>query len=383
MKCSRKDFREIVSSSRNWTDAHQQLRDTYGIFDKRSIRKRAKRLDVKPLTTKKLSQVKDIPLPALQDGYHVKGTSTLVGPDGETKNQWIKTDKDKEDQLRLLKEFAAGLAEDLRGSSIVSNPPKTSIDCLMANYIEPESHFGMYSWAGETREDYDLNIADDLLRRGAGRLIAAAPPARYALLSGIGDGLHADNQNNETTSGNKLDTDTRWGKVIKKYASFYRWFIEQLAVKHEHVMVKRVKGNHDDHSATAINLMLSFMFENNPRVIIDTGETIIKYHVFGKCLIGITHGDKSKPAALPLLMATDMPKEWGAAEFRYFQTGHIHHLTKKEHPGCVVESFRSIAAKDSWHAGQGYRAGRDMQMIVMHKDFGEVERHTVNLAQLV
>ena len=111
MKCSRKAFRDIVAASRNWTDAYQQLRDKYGIKDKRDVRRRGKRLGVAPLTKKPLSAFKDIPLPAISDGCEVTGTSTLVDTEGKTKIQWVKTDKKKEDQLRLLKEFAAGLAE--------------------------------------------------------------------------------------------------------------------------------------------------------------------------------------------------------------------------------------------------------------------------------
>jgi hypothetical protein len=48
----------------------------------------------------------------------------------------------------------------------------------------------------------------------------------------------------------------------------------------------------------------------------------------------------------------------------------------------VVEAFRTLAARDAWHAGQGYRAGRDMRLLVHHKDFGEVERHRCDIAML-
>jgi hypothetical protein len=54
----------------------------------------------------------------------------------------------------------------------------------------------------------------------------------------------------------------------------------------------------------------------------------------------------------------------------------------KEYRGGVVEYFRTLAARDAWHAGQGYRAGRDMRLIVMHKDYGEVERHRCDVAML-
>ena len=78
-------------------------------------------------------------------------------------------------------------------------------------------------------------------------------------------------------------------------------------------------------------------------------------------------------------MATDRAKDWGETEYRYWATGHIHHDTLKEYPGVKVESFRTIAAKDAYATWNGYRSGQDSKAIVYHKDFGEVERHTVNL----
>ena len=63
-------------------------------------------------------------------------------------------------------------------------------------------------------------------------------------------------------------------------------------------------------------------------------------------------------------------------------SGHVHHQDIKEYRGGVVEYFRTLAARDAWHAGQGYRAGRDMRLIVLHKDHGEVERHRCDVAML-
>lgn len=81
-------------------------------------------------------------------------------------------------------------------------------------------------------------------------------------------------------------------------------------------------------------------------------------------------------------MATDRAKDWGETEFRYLHTGHIHHDTMKEYPGVKVESFRTLAAKDAYATWNGYRSGQDSKAIVYHRDFGEVERHTVNIAMV-
>jgi len=96
-------------------------------------------------------------------------------------------------------------------------------------------------------------------------------------------------------------------------------------------------------------------------------------------LIGSTHGDMAKPDKLPQIMAADKPKEWGSTKHRYWYTGHIHTRNVIESAGCTWESFRTLAAKDAWHSGMGYRSGRDMCCILLHKDFGEVGRNTASL----
>ena len=55
---------------------------------------------------------------------------------------------------------------------------------------------------------------------------------------------------------------------------------------------------------------------------------------------------------------------------------------KKEFSGLTWESFRTLAAKDAWAAGRGYRAGRDMLCIVHHREHGEIERHRVDIGMI-
>ena len=69
---------------------------------------------------------------------------------------------------------------------------------------------------------------------------------------------------------------------------------------------------------------------------------------------------------------------WSETEYRYWMTGHIHHRAIQEYPGCLVESFRVLASNDAWSQNRGYRSGRGRSAIVMHREFGEVARYTVN-----
>jgi hypothetical protein len=42
---------------------------------------------------------------------------------------------------------------------------------------------------------------------------------------------------------------------------------------------------------------------------------------------------------------------------------------------------RTLAARDAWHQGR-YWAGRDMQLVVLHRQHGEIERHRCDVGML-
>ena len=52
-------------------------------------------------------------------GYQVKGVSTLYGANGEIKQQWVKTDRDKEEQEALVRAVIEELKEDVPKHPIV------------------------------------------------------------------------------------------------------------------------------------------------------------------------------------------------------------------------------------------------------------------------
>jgi hypothetical protein len=153
--------------------------------------------------------------------------------------------------------------------------------------------------------------------------------------------------------------------------------------KHEIVELDMQAGNHDAHTAVMLSLCLAEHYRNNPRVVVDEGPSKYHYREFGECLIGSTHGDTCKLAALAEIMACDQREAWGRTKHRYWYTGHVHHESRKELRGCIVETFRTLAASDAWHAGQGYRSGRSMVCDVLHKTRGRIMRHEVGVEELV
>ena len=316
---------------------------------------------------------------SVMEGQFIKGVSTSYDGDGNVKQQWVKTDTEKTDLLDKIKEAVDGIIEPCTNQSQEIKTPINDIDDLLVVYPIADAHLGMMSWHEETGNDYDLKICEKIINDSMEELVDSAPSSKECLIANLADFFHTDSTENKTMrSGHILDVDGRWGKIIQIGVRAYRNVINLALEKHEKVTVKSGVGNHDDHSSMWLAMMMKAYFENNPRVEIELPLGSFSYHKFGKNLIGITHGG-IKLDRLPGLMATDMPSEWGNTIYRTFWTGHIHHKEVKEFPGCIVEAFRAITAKDAWTYSSGYRATRTMECVIFDKAGGEHGRRLVNI----
>jgi hypothetical protein len=206
------------------------------------------------------------------------------------------------------------------------------------------------------------------------------------LIALLGDFFHYDGLEAKTpTSGHILDADSRYPKMIRSAIRSVRNMIRLALERHNTVNVIVEIGNHDLSTSIFLAECLALIYENEPRVVVDTSPSHYHYLEFGSCLVATHHGHGAKMEQLPLIMATDRADAWGRTKYRYWYTGHIHHAKTKtvvssaqDFTGCTVESFRILAPADAWAAQKGYRSVRDMKAIVLHKEFGEVARHTVN-----
>ena len=316
-------------------------------------------------------------------GEVLKGTSTLFDSDGSIKQQWIKTDVPRQQQLDAFKQAIETFSSSVP-SAIPSKPLTTPIvDDTMAIYPIGDAHVGMLAWKPESGADNDLVTIETALTSVTAMLVQQATPSKEAFIIDVGDWFHSDNQNNRTSKGNNaLDVDGRYAKVLEVGLLLATKLIDCALTKHEIVHWRSAIGNHNDHSALMMNQFIKAYYRNDPRVIVHCSPAMFYYHKFGKNLIGITHGHTAKAEKLGEIMAVDCNDYWSETKFRYWYTGHIHHQSVKEFPSCVVETFRTLSGKDAWHASMGYRSGQDMKCIILHKDYGEISRTTVNLAQL-
>lgn len=366
---------------------YEQLAAEFGIkIRPRSLRDALRKRGLPPLSSvADASTDCGVVADAVPFGHFVKGVSTFIGADGKPKSQWVKTATDAEDRISALREAARALGDELPKPRPVPQSTEALNADLMAAYVMGDPHVGLYAWREENGgHDFDLKIAEQHLCGAVDHLVDGAPPAEQALIVNLGDFFHSDTADNRTMrSGHALDVDTRWAAVLKVGVRVMRRIIDSALRKHARVRVISEVGNHDDHSAVFLAVCLAQFYEREPRVEIDTSPARFHYYRFGQNLIGVTHGDGAKMPQLPGIMAVDRREEWGQTRYHHWYTGHVHHDSRKEFPGCTVESMRTLAAPDAYAHGAGYRSGRDMKCDTWHREWGHVGRSIVGIDQLL
>lgn len=306
-------------------------------------------------------------------GVAVHGTSTLYNDKGEVQLQWVKTKEDKAFQEEKLKSIAEEMKNDIPQIKPFKQPKEYDKN-LMSITPMGDPHFGLYCWADEVGEDFNIDIAKEDFCGAVKYLVSQSPSSEKFIIANLGDFFHSDSNKGETTKGTRLDTDTRLAKVVRVGVSSIRTAIETALERHKTVEVINAIGNHDETLSLCLSILLSHVYENEPRVVVHDQPTRRHYITHGKVLIGVTHGDKTKEANLPGLMATERPKDWGNSKYRYWYRGHHHHDSKKEYNGATVEQFRTLAPNDEYSTSGGWLSGSDMKLLTHHKDYGEVSR---------
>lgn len=324
-----------------------------------------------------LSTLKRLDRYAQQDMYDAFGKLICKKGDllhkGESVLQWVKTSKEKELQNQLLKEMIEGLKEKLPKYPAIKLDKKVSPnEDLMAVFPIGDLHIGMLAWKEECGNDWSLKHVEVAVQLAFTDLVEKCPSCDLAVLINQGDFAHRDTRHAVTpNSGHPLDVDSRYPKMFRMCLRLERFLIELLLKKFKKLIVINVSGNHDPCLTTALSECMSVVYENNDRVIVDVKPRPVHYVEFGKVMIAATHGDTIKMNKLKDVVAHEQSEMWGRTKFRYGLTGHIHSENKQEYPGMVVESFRTLAAADSFATWYGWRSGRDTRAIIYHKELGK------------
>lgn len=318
--------------------------------------------------------------PAVSEAMQAVGTGLV--PTG----MWIKHPP-KEDApgysvyLRPQEEAPEDVAERIRAAlegitpaEPVQVPAQVMAD-LCSVYCLMDAHVGMLAWSRETgAEDYDLTHAALDMRHAFAKVLAITPASQRAILIIGGDYFHSDDTRAETPANrHKLDVDGRFYKVLDVGIGIIAETVHRLLQKHQDVLVRVLRGNHDPHSSLTLNFALAERYREEPRVTVEKDPRDLFMHQWGRCAIFAHHGDRGKPQQMALYLS-DVCPFWSETRHRHYLTGHVHHDHAKDLGPLRYESLRAFCPPDAYAAGMGYGGRRALQSLTFHKTDGLVLR---------
>jgi hypothetical protein len=309
-------------------------------------------------------------------GHRLREATIQSDSTGKLERTWWKT-KETPSAIDIAETLKAAFA-DYEPAAIPTPAPLNVETDLVTLMPLNDWHVGMFSWERETGTNWDLKIAERVIGQAIEQVIEQSPVSETAIVLGGGDLTHADNNKNQTArSSNQLDVDGRHQKVVETAGRLVVRSIDAALKRAKRVIVRILKGNHDEETAPSIAWFLLAWYRNEPRVIVDCDQSLFWYYRFGKTFLAATHGHEARLSDMPAIMAHRRPEDWGASLFRYAHGFHVHHKSKRppaEAGGVELESHQAPIPQDAWHFGRGFLSGRSLQTITYHKDFGEISR---------
>ena len=319
----------------------------------------------------------DQPLPL---GQKLKGASTLYDKrTGQPVMQWVKSNEDAEAQQAAMEAAIAAMGEKLPREKARTAPARTLSDLLNC-YVITDFHLGLLAWGEETRgEDFDTAIAEQLLVDWFSAAIAQSPAAETGVFAQLGDFLHWDGMDAVTpASRHLLDADTRFQKLVRVAIRVIRRVIGMLLAKHQNVIVLCAEGNHDPASSIWLREWLAAVYEDEPRIRVETSPDPYYCVEHGETALFFHHGHKRKPSNVDTVFASKFREVFGRTKHAYAHLGHMHHIDQKETNLMVVEQHRTLAAPDAYASRGGWMSGRDACVITYSRQYGEVGRVRVS-----
>jgi hypothetical protein len=313
------------------------------------------------------------------DGFKVKGVSTYYDEDGKPRGQWVKSTADDARREIIWRETIDALKEEIPRLKPITEFMHGN-DALCNTYVITDFHLGMLAWSEETKgDDWDVDIAEKLLIKWFEQAIAQSPNAKQAVFAQMSDFLHFDGMDAVTpASKHLLDVDTRFSKLVRVAIRVLRKVIDMLLVKHESVHVLMLDANHDPVSQIWLREWFSVLYENEPRITIDTSPNPYNAYEFGKVALFFHHGHKKKVSEISKVFVGMFREMFGRTLYAYAHTGHLHSIDVKEDQLMIVEQHRTLSPNDAYAARGGWLSGRDAKCITYHRQYGEVSRITIN-----
>lgn len=322
------------------------------------------------------SQDLNYPVPT---GQIVSGISTLIDKTTNTsKLQWVKTTIDDRQKEEMLQAVFLGLSEELPRYDEVHCQGGSNADLLNC-YVVTDYHLGMKAWAPEAGADWDVDIAEKLLINWFAAAIAHAPMSGTAVFAQLGDFLHWDGYEPVTpVHKHVLDADTRYQKLVRVAIRVIRKIISMLLKKHQHVHLIMADANHDPSGGAWLREWLAAVYEDEPRISVETSADTYYCYEFGTTSLFYHHGHKRGVKDVDRVFSGKFREVFGRTKYSYAHLGHLHSNELIETQLMQVERHRTLAAADAYAAKGGWLSGREAKVITYSRKYGEVGRITIS-----
>lgn len=313
----------------------------------------------------------------IPEGYRIKGVSNMV-ENSLGKPMWVKTERTEEEKYRVLMDTVQSLANEAPVRDRIDIARHVTGDDLANLYTFSDYHLGMLAWHKEGGDNWNLDIATEVLTAAYSDMITRSPEADTCIVNELGDWEHYTSMLALTPAhGNILDSDTRPEKMIDISWQCMDHLISEGLKNHNNVKVVIAQGNHNDFVSLARKVSFKRMYANNPRVEFVDSQNPFYGMTWGRNFLGFHHGHKVKPREMPMVFAAEYRHMLGQTDRTYLHCGHQHHKEIIEITGAVVEMHRTLAPRDAHASYGGYHAIRATDAITYHKEFGEFSRLTV------
>lgn len=322
------------------------------------------------------------------DPFIAKGHSTLerISPTGERSQvlQWTKT---RLDDLEWLAQVEDGIQAFIEGipHDVVAPEAPLNVQSDIIPWIQiGDAHLGLLAHEAEVGANFDLKIAERELLVAVMMLLEEIEPSERIVINDLGDFTHYENFEGVTQqSGNPLDYDGRFPKMIDVYARIMRTIVDMALTKAKHVDVIINQGNHSRTNDIWMATLLREVYGPTGRVnVLNNHSPFIGYRM-GNTFVMTHHSDKTKPNRLTQVLTSDFRKDFGETEFHYVDIGHIHHhMRSAEHPSVIIESWNILAPADKWAHDSGYRSRQSISVVNRSRKYGDIGRRHLPIQQV-
>lgn len=301
--------------------------------------------------------------------------STLHIKDGEVIQRW--------DRVSPYSRNEEAIFDYLRSRVPLSKYkplPVVGNDSLQLEWTLADYHYGLLAWDKETGDDYDLNIARELLLDSATEIFSRTGRVKETVLVLLGDNFHSDFKSNHTERSNHpLDVDTRYPKIVFTGVETFITAIEICLQYSERVKVIVLYGNHDEHTSVNLQYMLHFYFRGiSDRVTVDLSPAKEHYNFWGCVGTIYHHGDTTKPARIcGELMQYIARNDITGIRYFYAKQAHLHRESTDTINGVKFEVVPSPVGRDSFASSHNYMGVRATVATLYDKEYGEVARHSI------